>query len=725
MWNKWIRAASLGALALASACSPEATTKLNNTPADDAGNEAFVRNAIPALLGRQPLGSQEVYGLLEILKVTNRAKIADLLMARPEFREYWATVLIGALKPELSSPSYHYAPRFQDCYTAELLGTAAQKEALATSIRTATPDTLASTTGSFRDVVEGAISLDHLSPIYAAWPAMMVAEKSPDSGALTYFMLDALVNRRHECMDCHTSGGSPTNSGPDRHFPHMDQNGIIELEWSLFPAGTSAESLYAVEPFLRKDAGPATNVGNTWGLYCSEALSAPAAVADLPYIEDTSIGFANIYEPTGRVVGTAQVISAFKSGVNKLANGTYTVPETVDFGLYDGEAAFAYAVASNVVDAVVEEVTGSRLTLIHGFSRTAEQRAVHARLTSVFLGDNPDTPALEGGSAWSLKGLLKAVVTSKLFNRRAPKTSPQTAKYKLPMITNPWVYTGETPDETAGTNANGQGDLVARRSAIALISAWSASVGGGSVSPFATQSGTPTFLTAAEYGQHVSYQRTANRASGLNFQLAWAERGNPSLGTWDEALDAKLKPAGVWHTNKYRYTDLAIAVKDRVLGQPTLTTAEKDALKAFWSVPSSTIASMTDYVSQTWYEAYDGRSRVLKYMALLQETPQFLLSGLPPAEVLPAIYPDPTKLDVCTGSQPCSVSGWISDYKSLGYSGAVLTCVNHCPGTAGGGGGGPVPGRDGFVTVNGAYCYCDYSCAYYNDCCYDKYDVCP
>mgnify|MGYP000626773214 CR=1 FL=1 len=40
---------------------------------------------------------------------------------------------------------------------------------------------------------------------------------------------------------------------------------------------------------------------------------------------------------------------------------------------HDEEAAFAYLVATNVVDNVYEELTGSRLTLRSGFSRTADQ----------------------------------------------------------------------------------------------------------------------------------------------------------------------------------------------------------------------------------------------------------------------------------------------------------------------------------------------------------------
>ena len=216
--------------------------------------------------------------------------------------------------------------------------------------------------------------------------------------------------------------------------------------------------------------------------------------------------------------------------------------------------------------------------------------------------------------------------------------------------------------------------------------------------------------------------------------MAWASRPDPGAGTWAARLDTQLKAtwnaAGV--STRFRYSDLAIAIKDRVLGQPTLdattvdptlNTTESALVKQMLTTAQSPINNMSDYVAKTWWEGL-GQTRLMKYMAMLEETPQFLLSGLPPTESLPPSYPDPTRLDVCATGEPCSITTWIVNY---GYTQPILTCTpgGVATGSGTGSGAGSGSGCTSGASVNGKNCYCDSACLTRKDCCFDKIDRCP
>jgi hypothetical protein len=729
--NKLHRSLGLAAILVGlGACDPVEQKKF--TSVDEASDEAFVRRAVPTLLGRQPLASSEVYGLLEILKASSRSRLVDVIMNRPEFADYWASVLIEDLKPELAGINTAVMLPHPDCVTKELLTTAGARKAAATWVAGNTPGSPFLLSGmptafSVRDLVKGAVLNDHLHPIYPAWIAMLTSTQGLKSYEIAAVAMDTLLNRNETCMACHDSLGSPTEQldggpgNPNRFYPHTDKDGnVIDLEGSILGFTTHGRrSFYSdLSGFFALDAAvypvplspPAPRPPSAWGLYCSKGLGPDAS-------NPTPSSFAS---HTGTGQGTGTLVAALKSGVQKLAAG----PPTVDpiTGLTDSEAAFAYMVASNVVDNVFEEVTGSRLTLVHGFSRTVDQRFLHAMLTAAFLGDDLTTAALEGGGAWSLRSLLKAMLlNNNLFNRNAPASSAYAAKYQLPMIANPWVLNGGPADSVHGVDANGQGDLVNHRSAAALFFSTSKSI--GETSAFASFAGAagslyPTFDAAGELGAYVSSSQPANRTVNLNTVLAWSDRPAPSAGTWATRLDAVLQSSWVGGvSNRYRYNDLAIAVKDRVLAQPTLTASEGDLVRQMLGG----VADMTAFVSQSWYTS-GGRDKLLKYMALLQESPQFVQSGLPPTEALPPIYPDPTRLDVCLTGEPCSPQAWITSY---GYTQPILSC-GFGAGSGSGSGSGAASGcNSGGSSVNGKTCACDSACLAHNNCCFDKFDLCP
>ncbi|MBK8254103.1 MAG: hypothetical protein IPK82_15735 [Polyangiaceae bacterium] len=738
MFGKIFRSAgALSALATFTACQAGPKAKFDAIPNDDADananyDDAFVRNVIPTLLGRQPLSSREVYGLREIVKAWGRGKLVDTIMNRPEFSAYWSSVLLEDLKPELLGGGNPYELLNAGCLSNEYLTSNSARISAAKWVGgSADPDSLfqnggVSTVFSMRDMAKGAILDDRLQPIYAGWIAMLTATKGIDGNQIGYYIEGAILNRDRVCLGCHNPSSSSTYRAvsqpgdPNRHYPTIWSDGRpIQLEKSTMGVGFANQAYIGdLGGFFTKDApahyvngalqsppGPTYGTPNgAWGIYCSESL-APNS------LNTSTVAYAG---QTGTGKGTRALISAFKTGVTKLGQRTPVLDANA---MTDPDAAFAYLIAMNVVDNVYEEVTGSRLTLQHGFSRTEDQRFIHTTLTAAFLGDNISTPNVyETSDRWSLKGLLKAIVlNNKLYNRKAPADSPDPNKYKLPMVANHWALYGGSPNAATGVDSNGQGDLVNRRSAVALFLATSKANGentnfGSFVgAPSATY---PALFDAGELGAHVSGGQPANRAIGLNTLLAWADRPSPSTGTWAVKLDQALNATWVnGVSNKYKYQDLAVAVKDRVFSQPSLTQSESDLVKQMFG-----IANMNDYVSQSWYQGV-GRTRVLEYMAILEESPQFMLSGLPPLENLPPVYPDPTRLDVIPSGEPTTAMGWVQAY---GFSEPILGC-----GSGSGAGSGSGSCAASSVTVNGKTCYCNSTCLANNNCCFDKFDVCP
>src|SRR5207244_210173 len=65
---------------------------------DDNGEESFVRQAIPKLLGRKPKGALEVRLLLEVDVQVGRAAVVHSLMQTSEFVDHWTHVVVDMLR---------------------------------------------------------------------------------------------------------------------------------------------------------------------------------------------------------------------------------------------------------------------------------------------------------------------------------------------------------------------------------------------------------------------------------------------------------------------------------------------------------------------------------------------------------------------------------------------------------------------------------------------------
>ena len=67
-------------------------------PADDAGEEAWVMQAIPTVLGRQPTSMAEVEVLASIARQESRHAVLDILFSDEAYIQYWTQVLLEDLQ---------------------------------------------------------------------------------------------------------------------------------------------------------------------------------------------------------------------------------------------------------------------------------------------------------------------------------------------------------------------------------------------------------------------------------------------------------------------------------------------------------------------------------------------------------------------------------------------------------------------------------------------------
>src|SRR5262249_54027693 len=64
----------------------------------DAGDVAFVRQAVPKLLGRKPRGAEEMKVLADLAETAGREAVLRALMEEPEFVEHWTGVILDDLR---------------------------------------------------------------------------------------------------------------------------------------------------------------------------------------------------------------------------------------------------------------------------------------------------------------------------------------------------------------------------------------------------------------------------------------------------------------------------------------------------------------------------------------------------------------------------------------------------------------------------------------------------
>src|SRR5262249_27847657 len=82
---------------------------------DDAGDQAWVRQVVPIVLGRKVKGAVEVKLLTDLIQLTDRPTVLRGLMQQPEFNEHWSEVLVDSMRIDREVTQI-VVPSQSDCY---------------------------------------------------------------------------------------------------------------------------------------------------------------------------------------------------------------------------------------------------------------------------------------------------------------------------------------------------------------------------------------------------------------------------------------------------------------------------------------------------------------------------------------------------------------------------------------------------------------------------------
>ncbi|MEQ1502569.1 MAG: hypothetical protein ABMB14_10075 [Myxococcota bacterium] len=330
------------------------------------------------------------------------------------------------------------------------------------------------------------------------------------------------------------------------------------------------------------------------------------------------------------------------------------------------KAAVAALLATNITNEVVEEVMGERLVLAHGFPRNVDQRDTLEHLTAVFAAD------------WSLADLLREIVLSEAFGRRAPEVA--TVDYALPRLPNPFSLQGPTDTAPAATH-NSVGDFVHRYSIPSLLVAVDQALGWPGPQIVGNGSVFPRQRDLANAGRYESVLRPGTDTVDFAGLTAWEElagtcRKPASVAVASVEPDPAHPTSGPYTSNENQWIDwidvasaeghgetieaVVTALKDRLLGDPTLEPDEAALIEQVFAGSS---------LSGTYKSTMEDQLRLV--CSAMLKSPQFVLGGIEHAPPIPDQPPAflPCLDDRCTYQQLCDL------YRgTLGQLGTPFDC---------------------------------------------------
>jgi len=619
--------------------TPDAPPEPPVTPFTECDSEpkAYIRDAFLAVTGRRPLGQAEVdvyhqlWTQAEAQGLDPRATISTALTHTPEFAPRWESAVMDALRVQrtnVQSMAGCWGVANEPAVTPELARRIRDTDA-------ALP--IAPGSATMLDVARSALALDDLSTIYRAQLFNLVslppgtANASPEAAELSQradlgaTFDSAWLRRDTVCLGCHNSEVSVTDSDDpalDRHFPvaGLPEKAVFGVSTGV--AAARVHGVFRISGFL----GGATT---PWGMSSScGSFFPPGSVGDDIANVDTKLASLS-----GKRTTVYELDAALRRGFDRLRGHG---PTLVGGAIADPDEALAWLVTLAMTEEVWREIVGSPLTIANGFPRNAA--------SSELLG----TLATElARSGFSLKHLVVQITTTDLFSRRPPEAGCG-APYSYPAVYDPWT----TSEQDPAKRGNGPGDALAWLAPRTMAIAASGALWNGTtlIQPFPSDGG--SFCTGscaeltnfcdqfafccAEATQTCSGGPSSNVDSiafhrsvgvylrnsepgfrGLSFQarLAWEDRfgtcakpdGNPDF--LDEVLaTAAGQPAVI-------VADVVRAVKDRLIGEPTIQAGESPALEALLG-PLTAPATAIDPVA------------LRHYCGVLLGSPQFTLSGL-------------------------------------------------------------------------------------------------
>lgn len=373
-------------------------------------------------------------------------------------------------------------------------------------------------------------------------------------------------------------------------------------------------------------------------------------------------------------------ITAGAPSTNTANCNTSTIPDV------HADEAFAFLTAANLVDGVWTSVMGYRLTIDHGFSRTASQRDMLWNLTEYqFLPNN-----------WSLKAVLSKMLSSGWFARRAPTISQLDNAYKLQPLLDPWILADPTdasnPNPPSHEKFNGQGELVNRYRVNTLLRTVAGTLawkeprrfpGGGYPSPLDRDLGQYLSPDASGFNG-VSFQSLL----ALESQAGLCVKSGRAVGA-NDYLDKLIEDINAHNTaNPDAPITLGEAwsmLKDRMIQDPTIERAlpsglaavanaktEEQALIAFMNQGVAVAGGADLNTSTTALTTAQLLGKLREGCGILVKTPEFMLSNVTPRGYSDNNMPDPPRLTVCMPGEPCgyplACGHWRSKLSSMGHT---------------------------------------------------------
>lgn len=523
----------------------------------DAGDRAFVRRALLAVLGRHPAGQAEVDAYEQAVAEAGRAGVARALMREPSYRERWSDFVMDALRVARTG-----AKSLEQCYgSPSSLGfdggalAAYVREHEATNADPPTPGF------TMHELLRSALELDDLSVVYRAHLfAMMSRQLTGNASELEVELARrndygmafeaAYTNRAQDCLPCHNSEYSVTHD-------FWPVTGRFERELFGLPSGVPAS-------------------GNASGLLRSRSmfrvLGVVSATGLAPFgwdgtrcgsfdkpTEDDPLGVDAYFGPLrGLRASVWELEAALKRGFDTLAT-----EGLAPGAAHDPDRAFASLVALNIVEKVWTEAAGKPLTIAHHFPRTTEQRDVLTRLTDRFVR-----------ARFSLQTLLADIVTEPIFNLLPPSAGCGAQPYALPRVFDPWTDAEQDPAKRGNSVAD-------------------------AVFPISPRPLRKALHFALEWPPYPEYPAEGSAEAAFQLALGFALRdGDPGQRAldfqgrlaWEAAYGACEPPEGV-HDFVSKLAERALneqasvlwavtSLKDRLLGTRSISETERRALEA-------------------------------------------------------------------------------------------------------------------------------------------------
>lgn len=344
-----------------------------------------------------------------------------------------------------------------------------------------------------------------------------------------------------------------------------------------------------------------------------------------------------------------------------------------------GEDAFAFLTAANIVDNTWQEVFGGPLTIDNYFPRTFAQRQALWNVTEYNFVPND----------WSLRDVLAQIMTSSFFSRQPPSTSTHSTAYDLPLVFDPWVEADPRvpPVSDPGYDANAHpqdhknamSDGVYRYSARSLTNSVHTALAWTQPQRF-PGANYPTEDLMRAIGFYFSQEQPGFQVSDFQGLLNWesvhgvCEKPTGVAVDWVDrlmtAIAAFTPPSG---EGPLTAGDVAVVMRDWLLGYGELMTATPQGLSGSEADVVRTLFGVISLDAPVSGIA-DLEARLRRLCGVQLQSPQFQLAGI----VDNSLGPKP-RLRVCNTAGDCTYKQMCERIapavrKIVGGSNTVVIC---------------------------------------------------